>query len=69
LSDPLEVLGETPVASDPCEGPLDHPAAGQDLEPLHVVVSLDDIHVLGGHFLERGQELAAPITAVGPNQL
>jgi len=33
----LEVLGQAAVAAEPCKGPLDHPASGQDLEALGVV--------------------------------
>jgi len=46
----LEVLGETPVSSEPREGALDHPAARQDDEALHVVVPLDDLHGSSGTF-------------------
>jgi hypothetical protein len=40
----LEVLGETPVSAEPGEGALDHPAAREDDEALHVVAALDDLH-------------------------
>ena len=33
----LEILGKTAVATEPCKGPLDHPASGQDLEAFGVV--------------------------------
>ena len=36
----LEILGETPVASEPGEGALDHPAARQNDKALYVVVRL-----------------------------
>ena len=40
----LEILGETPVAREPGEGALDHPAARQHDETLFLVAPLDDRH-------------------------
>jgi hypothetical protein len=37
-------LGETPVAPEPRESSLDHSAARQDDEALHVVAPIDDLH-------------------------
>ena len=37
----FEVLCETPVLSELGEGALDHPAARQDDEALHVIAPLD----------------------------
>jgi hypothetical protein len=45
----LEVLGDTPASSELGEGTLDHPAARQDDEALHIVATLDDLHAHRGH--------------------
>jgi hypothetical protein len=45
----LEVLGVTPVSSEPREDALDHPTARQDDEALHVVAPLDDLHAQDRH--------------------
>ena len=39
----LEVLGQPSAASEPCEGPLDHPSARQNLEAFGLVGSFDDL--------------------------
>jgi hypothetical protein len=49
----LEVLGETPVSSEPGEGALDHPAARQDDKALHIVAPLDDLHRQRRHLCNR----------------
>jgi hypothetical protein len=38
--EPLVVPGGAPVAGDPGQGPLDHPASGQDVQVIGV---LDDL--------------------------
>ena len=45
----LEVLGETPVASEPGEGALDHPTARPNDEALRVVAPLDDLQAQQRH--------------------
>ena len=44
FSNVLEILGQTPVASEPGEGALGHPAARQDDKALHVVAPSNDLH-------------------------
>ena len=39
----LEVLGETAVAIEPCEGALDDPTARQKLEAFGCIGLLDDL--------------------------
>jgi hypothetical protein len=38
----LEVLGQAAASSEPCEGSLDHPSPGQNLEALGGAGALDD---------------------------
>jgi hypothetical protein len=38
----FEVLGETAVSVEPCQGAFDDPAAGQEFEALGGIGSLDD---------------------------
>ena len=40
----LEILGKPPVAPEPGEGALDHPAERQHDKAFHVVAPLDDLH-------------------------
>ena len=61
----LEVLGEASVPVEPCQRALDHPTAGQDLEALCGVGSLDD---LDGPFADAAQrilEFVSGIAAIG----
>ena len=61
----LEVLGETAVSVEPCQGSFDDPAARQKFEALCVVGALDD---LDGPLADAAQgiaELVASITAIG----
>ena len=46
----LEILGETPVAPEPGEGALDHPAARQHDKAFHVVAPFDDLRAQRGTF-------------------
>ena len=55
-----EVLGETAVAPQPCEGAFDHPLAGQDFEALCAVGSLDDLERPFADFGQRRAELVPP---------
>ena len=58
------------AAGDPCQGPLDDPAAGQDLEGVQVTGPLDDLEFQPG--LERGPgpgDEFAGVAAVSPGQL
>ena len=61
-------LGETPVASEPGESALDHPAARQDDEALHVAAALDDLRAQRRHLWHRNINLPGSIAAIGPDQ-
>jgi hypothetical protein len=63
----LEVLGETPVASEPGESALDHPAARQDDKALPVVAPLYDPHAQPRYFCYRSFNLPR-VVAIGPDQ-
>ena len=39
----LEILGKSPVAPEPREGALDHPAARQDNEAPYILAPFDDL--------------------------
>src|SRR6516164_6177577 len=64
----LEVLGKTPVSSEPGEGALDHAAARQDDEAPHVVAPLDDLHAQPWHLSHRSLNLPCVVAAVGPDE-
>ena len=50
------------------KGALDHPAARQDDEALHVVAALDDLHAQNGHFGHGRFDLPGVVAAIGPDQ-
>ena len=59
------VLAAAPLVAEPAEGPLDHPAPGQELEAAHVVGALaDGAQPLVGE-LDPGDELPG-VAALGP---
>ena len=64
----LEALGETPIASEPGESALDHPAARQDDEALPFMLSLRlTISARsGGTFATATSTLPGVIAAIGP---
>jgi len=64
----LEVLGETPVASEPGESALDHPATRQDDETLRVVAPLDDLHAQRRHLCHRSVNQPGVVAAISPDQ-
>jgi len=64
----LEVLGETPVSSEPGEGALDHPTARQNDEAPHVVAPLDDLHAQPRRLCRRSFNLPRVVVAVGPEE-
>ena len=64
----LEVLSKPPVSAEPGEGALDHPAAWEDDEALHVVAALDDLHAQHRHPCHRSVNLPGVVAAIGPDQ-
>jgi hypothetical protein len=63
----LEVLGETPVASEPGKSALDNPAARQHDKALHLVAPLDDLHTQRRHLCHRSVNLPGVVAAIGPD--
>ena len=53
----LEVLGETAVPIEPCQGPLDDPTARQQLEAFSGIGSLDDLDAPLAKAAQRSLEL------------
>jgi len=62
----LEILGKTPVSSEPGEDAFDHPPPGQDNEALHVA-PLDDLHAQHRHLCHGSCNLPGVVTAIGPD--
>ena len=60
----LEVLGEAPVASEPCERPLDDPSSGQQHEAFGRIRALDDLQRPGAAFGKSLHEFR-PGVAIG----
>jgi hypothetical protein len=65
----LEILGETPVASKPGEGALDHPAARQDDEAPHVVAPFDDLDAQRRHLRHLSVNCQALLFRGSPSQI
>lgn len=61
----LGVLCETPVATEPSKGPLDHPAPGQDLEALSRVGKLDDLDIPSPGLAQYLAKLVVTIATIG----
>jgi hypothetical protein len=61
-------LGDPPVLSEPGKGTLDHPAARQDDEALHVVAPLDDLYAQERHLCRRSVNLPGFVAAISPDQ-
>jgi hypothetical protein len=64
----LKVPSETPVASEPGEGALDHPTARQNDEALRVVAPLDDLRAQQRHLCHRSYNLPGVVAAISPDQ-
>ena len=60
------VAHQAPLANQPAQGPLDHPAAGQHSEPRHVIGTLDHFHLqLGAQAFDpvgEGRAAVSPST-------
>ncbi len=56
---------QSAAATEPGEGALDHPAAGENLEALDGVGTLDDLHGPTPDLLQRALQLRHGIAAVG----
>jgi hypothetical protein len=65
----LEILGESAVASEPGEGPFDHPASRQHDEACHVIGAFDDLDAQARNFGDGGIDLMGMVAGVGPDQL
>ena len=63
------VLGEATAAAEPCEGALDDPAFGQDLESDRMIGAFDDFQLPGTEGLHCGGRGFALIAAVGEDPL
>lgn len=61
----FEVLGEAPTSAEPCEGTLDDPAPGQELEAFDPERSLDNLDCPRSAPGESVDELFAAIDPVG----
>src|SRR5271165_505897 len=64
----FEVLGETPVSSEPGEGALDHPTVRENDEALRVVARLDDLQAQQRHLCHRSYSLPGVVAAISPDQ-
>jgi hypothetical protein len=61
----LEVLGEASIAAEPGQRPFDDPSAGQDLEALGGIGSLDDLDGPSADAAQRLAQLFAGIATIG----
>ena len=64
IDQPLEVFGEAAVATEPAEGPLNHPAPWNDLETLGMRRSFDDFQPKPGSNCTAGGD-GALIASIG----
>jgi len=60
------MLAQAPIIRQPRERPLDHPTLRQQLEPLHVVVPLDDLQDPLAARGDPGDQLPR-VATVGPD--
>ena len=65
----FEVFGEAPTSSEPCEGALDDPAPGQELEAFDPVRPLDDFDLPRAAVGECVDKLFAAINPIGEDML
>jgi len=61
----FEILDEAATTSEPREGPLDNPTAGERLEAFGDVRTFDDPQRPRAFTFQRGARLVAGVTAVG----
>ena len=62
------VLAHSAKSSQPGEGSLHHPAAGQEFESLDIIASLDDLDAQAGVGGDGVVHLPGVVSVVGPDQ-
>jgi len=60
----MDFFGQSAASTEPCEGSLDDPAAGQHLEALGRMGTLDDLHCPVADLAQGAAQLGSGISAV-----